>query len=93
MIVTLKNYKVFGARSHRGFIILELIIAMLILNFYILIINTFLLDVIKFLAYLEFTTKNFIINRNVNSCLSVYHNEDLCNRLFAQKISNENKNI
>lgn len=93
MIVVFKDYKIFTKKSNRTFIILELVISAFILSFYILIINMFLLDIINFLFYLESTAEKFTVNRNIASCLSVYHNEHLCNQLFKEKMPNENKNI
>lgn len=92
MVVVFKDYKVFAKKPKQAFIILESVISILILSFYILTINMFLLDVINFLFYLEFIAENFNVNRNITSCLSVYHNEALCNQIFKEKMLNENKN-
>jgi hypothetical protein len=92
MIVVFKDYKIFEKNSNRAFAILESVISVLILSFYILTINMFLLDVINFLFHLKIIAENFTVNRNVTSCLSVYHNEDLCNQLFKEKMPDEKKN-
>lgn len=92
MIVVFKDYKNFEKNSNRAFVILESVISVLILSFYILTINMFLLDEINFLFHLEIIAENFNVNRNITSCLSVYHNEALCNQIFKEKMLNENKN-
>ena len=92
MLVVFKDYKIFRKNSDLSFIILESLISILILSFYILTINMFLLDVINFLFRLEFIAENFNVNRNITSCLYVYHNEDLCNQIFKEKMPNEKQN-
>lgn len=87
MIITILK-----ASKSKAFTIWESIIAILILSFCVLSVNTFLLDMAYYVYNLKSIAKISTLTTNVAACFFAYNNEAVCTLIF-NKLSNITSNV